>query len=72
MPTIPRATHLIKSFEALMLFNVTSECLITYLLYEGMKNQKSDYSQIPIEAPCEDLPFPLAHAGDKRVKRFHF
>jgi hypothetical protein len=21
---------------------------------------------------CEDLLFPLAHAGDKRVKRFHF
>ena len=21
---------------------------------------------------CEDLPLPLAHAGDKKVKRFHF
>ena len=23
-------------------------------------------------AVCEDLPLPLAHAGDKKVKRFHF
>jgi hypothetical protein len=21
---------------------------------------------------CEDLPLPLAHVGDKKVKRFHF
>jgi hypothetical protein len=21
---------------------------------------------------CEDLPFPIAHAGDKRVQRLHF
>jgi hypothetical protein len=21
---------------------------------------------------CEDLPFPLAHLSDKKVKRFHF
>jgi hypothetical protein len=25
-----------------------------------------------VEMECEDLPLPLAYAGDKRVKRFHF
>ena len=24
------------------------------------------------EYDCEDLPLPLAYAGDKKVKRFHF
>jgi hypothetical protein len=25
-----------------------------------------------VEMECEDLPLPLAYAGDKKVKRFHF
>jgi hypothetical protein len=25
-----------------------------------------------LDALCEDLPLPLAHVGDKKVKRFHF
>jgi hypothetical protein len=41
MPSILKATLLIKSFEALMLFGITPGCSISYLLHEGMKSQKS-------------------------------
>jgi hypothetical protein len=55
MPSIPWATHLMKPFEALMLSGVTPGYLITYLLYEGMESQKSDYSQISIEGPTDAI-----------------
>jgi hypothetical protein len=38
-----------------MLFGVTPGCSITYLLHEGMKSQKSDYSQMPIKAPTDAI-----------------
>jgi hypothetical protein len=55
MPTIPRVIYLIKSFEALILFNITPKCLITYLLHKGIKSQKSDYFQMPIKASTDAI-----------------
>jgi hypothetical protein len=49
MLTIPRVIYFIKSFEALILFNITFKYLITYLLHKEIKSQKSDYSQISIK-----------------------
>jgi hypothetical protein len=38
-----------------MLFGVIPGCSIMYLLYEGMMNQKSDYSQMSIEGPTDAI-----------------
>ena len=55
MPSIPKATLLIKSFEALMLFGIIPGCSISYLLHEGMKNQKSDSFLDAIKGPTDAI-----------------
>jgi hypothetical protein len=54
--------------------NISPDPILT--LFTGSKNSEVPRYGIQIEEEeyddCEDLPLPLAHAGDKKVKRFHF
>ena len=55
MPSIPKATLLTKSFEALTLFGVTPGWSISHLSHEGMKSQKRIHSQMLIEGPTDAI-----------------
>jgi hypothetical protein len=42
----------------------------TFATIKLFKTVKAQCDQVFV--PCEDLPLPIAHMGDKKVKRFHF